>query len=150
MGSGLAAAREAGFGDELNQMLKDWNFFSNFISNVEMTLAKTDMEVAASYVRELVPADLQHLFEVIKAEFELTKREVLKLTGESTALENNVSLARTLEIRDKYLLPLHYLQVSFLQRVREVRASGQEPDAALRRALSVTVNGIATGLRNTG
>ena len=150
VGSGLAAAREAGFGDELNQMLKDWNFFSNFISNVEMTLAKTDMEVAASYVRELVPADLQHLFEVIKAEFELTKREVLKLTGESTALENNVSLARTLEIRDKYLLPLHYLQVSFLQRVREVRASGQEPDAALRRALSVTVNGIATGLRNTG
>jgi phosphoenolpyruvate carboxylase len=65
-------------------------------------------------------------------------------------LQNSESLARTLEIRDKYLLPLHHLQVSFLQRVREVRATGQEPDPALRRALSVTVNGIATGLRNTG
>jgi phosphoenolpyruvate carboxylase len=108
------------------------------------------MDVAASYVKELVPAELQHLFDVVKTEFELTQQEVLNLTGEATALENSESLARTLEIRDKYLLPLHYLQVSFLQRVREVRAAGQEPDAALRRALSVTVNGIATGLRNTG
>ena len=150
VGSGLKAAREAGFADELSAMLKNWNFFSNFISNVEMTLAKTDMEVAASYVTELVPAELHHLFETIKAEYDLTVSEVLRLTGETSALENNESLARTLQIRDKYLLPLHFLQVSFLKRVREVRASGSEPDANLRRALSVTVNGIATGLRNTG
>jgi phosphoenolpyruvate carboxylase len=150
VGTGLKAAREAGHGAELAAMLKNWNFFSNFISNVEMTLAKTDMGVAASYVDALVPDELKHLFDVVKAEFELTQQEVLNLTGESAALENSQSLARTLEIRDKYLLPLHYLQVSFLQRVREVRASGQEPDAALSRALSVTVNGIATGLRNTG
>ena len=150
VGTGLKAAREAGHGDELRAMLSQWNFFSNFISNVEMTLAKTDLEVAQSYVHELVPAELQHLFDVIKAEFELTQQEVLNLTGETEALQNSESLARTLEIRDKYLLPLHHLQVSFLQRVREVRATGQEPDPALRRALSVTVNGIATGLRNTG
>ncbi|MBU6347132.1 MAG: phosphoenolpyruvate carboxylase, partial [Actinomycetales bacterium] len=150
VGSGLKAAREAGFGEELSAMLQSWNFFSNFISNVEMTIAKTDMDVAASYVRELVPNELQHLFAVIQAEFELTQSEVLRLTGESMALEKNESLARTLQIRDKYLLPLHYLQVSFLKRVREVRADGAEPDADLRRALSVTVNGIATGLRNTG
>ena len=150
VGTGLKAAREAGHGDQLKTMLEDWNFFANFISNVEMTLAKTDMSVAQSYVNELVPEHLQHLFEVIKAEFELTKQEVLNLTGEKKALEKSESLARTLEIRDKYLLPLHHLQVSFLQRVREVRATGQEPDPSLRRALSVTVNGIATGLRNTG
>jgi len=150
VGTGLKAAREAGHEADLRDMLQRWNFFSNFISNVEMTLAKTDLTVAQSYVHELVPTELQHLFDVIKEEFELTKNEVLNLTGEVTALQNSESLARTLEIRDKYLLPLHHLQVSFLQRVREVRSAGQEPDPALRRALSVTVNGIATGLRNTG
>ena len=150
VGTGLKAAREAGHESDLREMLSRWNFFANFISNVEMTLAKTDFSVAQSYVQELVPEHLQHLFDVIKEEFELTRQEVLNLTGEKTALENSESLARTLEIRDKYLLPLHHLQLSFLQRVREIRATGQEPDPALRRALSVTVNGIATGLRNTG
>ena len=150
VGTGLKAAREAGFEVELRDMLSRWNFFANFISNVEMTIAKTDLSVASSYVQELVPTELQHLFEVIKEEFALTQQEILNLTGETAPLEKSESLARTLEIRDKYLLPLHHLQVSFLQRVREVRATGQEPDPALRRALSVTVNGIATGLRNTG
>lgn len=150
VGSGLRAAREAGHGEELRAMLRHWNFFSNFISNVEMTLAKTDLVVARKYVDALVPDELRHMFDVIAAECELTRQEILLLTGESTVLENNSALTRTLAIRDTYLQPLHHLQVNFLQRVREVRASGQEPDADLLRALSVTVNGIATGLRNTG
>ena len=131
-------------------MLKNWTFFSNFISNVEMTLAKTDLAVAQNYVDALVPKDLQHLFSDIKAEFELTKNEILNLTGESTILESNPSLSRTLAIRDTYLLPLHHLQITLLSRVRAKRLTGEEPDAELRRALSITVNGIATGLRNTG
>ena len=150
VGSGLKAAREAGHGDELRIMLKNWSFFSNFISNVEMTLAKTDLNVARRYVDALVPDELKHLFDVIAAECELTRAEILLLTNESTVLENNPALTRTLAIRDTYLQPLHHLQLHFLQRVREVRATGQEPDADLLRALSVTVNGIATGLRNTG
>ena len=115
-----------------------------------MTWAKTDLAVAQTYVDGLVPAELQHMFEVIKAECELTKAEILLITHEHGVLENNPNLARTLAVRDTYLLPLHHLQVSFLQRVRELRAMGKEPDEDLRRALSVTVNGIATGLRNTG
>jgi phosphoenolpyruvate carboxylase len=150
VGSGLRAAREAGYGDELKVMLAEWSFFSNFISNVEMTLAKTDLKVARTYVDALVPSDLQHMFDVISAECELARAEILLLTAEAKVLENSPELSRTLAIRDTYLKPLHHLQLSFLQRVREVRASGQEPDAALLRALSVTVNGIATGLRNTG
>ncbi|MEY4312336.1 MAG: hypothetical protein RLZZ571_1106, partial [Actinomycetota bacterium] len=150
VGSGLKAAREAGFDSELKEMLKTWTFFSNFISNVEMTLGKTDLTVAQNYVDVLVPEHLKHVFETIKSEFELTKTEILNLTGESEILAENASLSRTLAIRDTYLLPLHHLQITLLNRVREARAKGQEPDSELKRALSITVNGIATGLRNTG
>ncbi len=150
VGTGLAAAREAGHTQALADMYADWHFFSNFISNVEMTLAKTDLDVAELYVRTLVPESLHGFLDEIRAEYELTVREVLAITGQARLLGGNPSLARTLEVRDTYLLPLHVLQVSLLERVRGIRAEGGEPDEALGRALSVTVNGIATGLRNTG
>lgn len=150
VGTALAAAREAGFGDDLRRMYSEWSFFANFISNVEMTLAKTDLGVAAQYVDSLVPASHRRMFDIICTEHDSTVREILAVTGESTVLEHNPSLARTLEIRDQYLLPLHNLQVSLLERVRSARATGEEPSPQLSRALSVTVNGIATGLRNTG
>lgn len=150
VGSALRAARDAGFADTLVDMHEDWHFFRTFISNVEMTLAKTDLDVAGLYVRTLVPAHLHHFLDDITAEFDLTVQEVLAITRHDRLLGGNPSLARTLEIRDAYLLPLHVLQVSLLERVRTARAEGREPDEALARALSVTVNGIATGLRNTG
>jgi phosphoenolpyruvate carboxylase len=149
VGSGLKAAREAGYGDDLAEMLS-WSFFSNFVANVEMTLAKTDMNVARKYVDTLVPAELRHIFDVVVAEFELTQQEILRVTGQGNVLASNPTLSRTLALRDTYLQPLHELQLSFLQRVRSERAHGHEPEPALIRALSVTVNGIATGLRNTG
>jgi len=149
VGSGLKAAREAGYGEDLAEMLS-WSFFSNFVANVEMTLAKTDMNVARKYVETLVPAELRHIFDVVVAEFALTQQEILRVTGQSEVLASNPTLSRTLALRDTYLQPLHELQLSFLQRVRSERTDGQEPEPALIRALSVTVNGIATGLRNTG
>ena len=150
VGAGLAAAREAGHAHALDEMYRTWHFFRNFISNVEMTLAKTDLDVSAQYVQALVPEELHRFLGQIRAEHERTVTEVLAITGQSSLLAGNPSLARTLEIRDTYLLPLHSLQISLLERVRAGRARGEHPDATLARALSVTVNGIATGLRNTG
>ena len=145
VGSGLQATMDAGFGEELSNMYQDWDFFRNFISNVEMTLAKTDLNVATQYVDRLVPPEMHYIFESIQHEYHQSVQRILAITGETSLLANNPSLARTLATRDTYLLPLHNLQVSLLERAR-----GNSASIELTRALSLTINGIATGLRNTG
>ena len=146
VGTGLAAARAAGHGDALSAMHRQWHFFRNFLSNVEMTLAKTDLDIARRYVDGLVPDHLRRLFEDIEEEHARTVEELMRVTGQPHLLAVNPTLHRTFEVRDTYLLPLHEMQVRLLQRVRAT----DDPSVEMQRALSVTINGIATGLRNTG
>jgi phosphoenolpyruvate carboxylase len=145
VGSGLRAARSAGYGDLLAEMVEEWSFLRTFVSNVEMTLSKTDLDISASYVAELVDSEHRGLLDVIREEYETTIEEVFGLLGTEELLEDSPLLQRTLEVRDIYLDPINYLQVSLLARSR---AGEDTPE--LDRALLLTVNGIAAGMRNTG
>ncbi|MFV2000506.1 MAG: phosphoenolpyruvate carboxylase [Acidimicrobiia bacterium] len=146
VGTGLSAARSDGYTDTLADMHAHWPFFQTFISNVEMTLAKTDLGMAKRYVHALVDPGYHHVFEIIQSEYANTVQELLEITGESSLLENHPVLQRTLDVRDAYLHPLHHLQVNLLERSRNL----EEPDPIVNRSLLLTVNGIAAGLRNTG
>jgi phosphoenolpyruvate carboxylase len=147
VGSGLAAAQEAGLGDVVTDMHQHWHFFQAFISNVEMMLAKTDMTIAAHYVTSLVPQELHPLFGVIRQEHDSSLAQVLRVTGQRELLDGAPELKRALAVRDAYLAPLSHLQVELLSRAR---AHDGDIHPELRRALLLTVNGVAAGMRNTG
>lgn len=143
VGTGLEELRKSEGDEVITEMYADWLFFSTFIANVEMTLFKSDLTIAARYV-DLVPEEHRRPFADIAAEYERTVDEVTRVTGQPL-LADNPLLARTLEVRNVYLDPISYLQSALLRRAR-----AGEDDPALRRALLLTVNGLAAGLRNTG
>ncbi|QLQ11923.1 MAG: phosphoenolpyruvate carboxylase [Nocardioidaceae bacterium] len=148
VGSGLA---EAGTKiAELQEMYASWPYFRAFLDNVAMTLAKTDLDIAARYVHALAPQELWPLLDDIKAEYDRTVGQLLLVTGDTELLGRNPVLRRTLEIRDNYLEPLHLLQIQLLSQHRKARDQAGEPDPQLERALLLTINGIAAGMRNTG
>ena len=150
VGSGLAAvvsaAGQDGDGglDVLREMYAEWRFFRTFLGNVSMTLAKTDLDIAQGYV-DLAPEPLRQLLDVVRAELDLTVQQVLSVTGDARLLDREPALRTTLEVRENYLEPLHHLQTELLGRYRR----GEE-DPRLERALLLTINGIAAGMRNTG
>ncbi|MBI4219712.1 MAG: phosphoenolpyruvate carboxylase [Chloroflexi bacterium] len=146
VGTALREARAHGLGPAIEEMQGRWMFFRTFVSNVEMTLAKTDMDIAGRYVQTLVRPDLRAIYDDVRAEFDLAVAEVLRVTGQARLLDSNRTLQRTLAVRDAYIDPLSYLQVTLLARKRG--AKQEEP--LLASALLLTINGIAAGLKNTG
>jgi phosphoenolpyruvate carboxylase len=145
VGSGFAAARAAGHWDTIIEMYEHWSFVKSFVSKVEMTMVKTDLTIAARYVEKLVEPAHHHLLAEIRTEYGRTLDELRRLTG-GGLLHNYPLLNRTLAVRDYYLDPLNYLQIDLLERTRRTAAA----DPLLERALLLTVNGIAAGMRNTG
>ena len=93
-GSGIKAAREAGYGDALKSMQENWLFFSATVSNIEMTLKKTDMEIAAYYVESLADPSLRRIFAQIKEEYELTVEQIEWLVAENALLDRQPTPTR--------------------------------------------------------
>ena len=149
VGSGLRAAIDAGQLDEMREMFATWRFFKTFLSNVEMTLSKTDLGIARTYVETLVPPEHQHLLGVIEQEHEQTLKAISDITG-SGLLADLPVLKRTLEVRDAYLDPLNALQVNLLENMRAGVMTDETSERRIRRALLLSINGVAAGLRNTG
>ncbi len=130
----------------LREMHECWPFFRSMLSNMAMVLAKTDLAVASRYA-ELVPdARLREaIFTRIAADHRRTIELVLQITGKDMLLYDNPTLARSIRDRFPYLDPLNHLQVELLQRHR-----GGQTDERTKRAIHLTINGVAAGLRNSG
>ncbi|WP_373995694.1 phosphoenolpyruvate carboxylase [Streptomyces sp. NP160] len=146
VGTGLKTVLDAdpSAREVLREMYEEWRFFRTFLGNVSMTLVKADLDIAAAYVA-LAPEPLRGLLDVVREEFELTVQQVLAVTGDTALLDREPALRTTLEVRENYLEPLHHLQTELLGRYRR-----GETDPSLQRALLLTINGIAAGMRNTG
>jgi phosphoenolpyruvate carboxylase len=131
----------------LREMYGEWPFFHSTISNIEMTLAKADFQIARQYAARVRDRKLgQRIFQMLETEYDLTRQMVLKITGERNLLDNAPVLQRSIRVRNPYVDPMSYLQVELLARER---TSGQD-DAQLLYAILLTINGIAAGMRNTG
>ncbi len=130
----------------LRRMLKAWPFFASLLSNMDMVLAKTDLAIASRYAELVADAELrQRIFGRIKAEWELTRQHLLSILERDELLADNPMLRNSLKLRAPYMDPLNHLQVELLKRHR-----AGDTDERVARGIHITINGIASGLRNSG
>jgi phosphoenolpyruvate carboxylase len=145
------AAREAANLARLQSMTRNFPLFLDIVRNVEMALAKADFAIARLYADLVEDKALRdRVYNLLYDEFELTRRMILAVTGQSTLLETNPVLERSVRLRNPYVDPMSFIQVELLRRKRTALKSGQPVSSELDRAITATINGIAAGLRNTG
>ena len=136
---------EAGLA-QLRLMYQTWPFFRGLMSNMDMVLSKTDMGIASRYAHLVEDVELrERIFGEIEREWEATVETLFSVTGNTTLLQDNPTFARSLTTRTPYIDPLNHLQVSLLYRHRN-----GDNDEKVKRAIHLTINGIAAGLRNSG
>ena len=130
----------------LQQMQKQWPFFSSLLSNMDMVMAKSDLALASRYAELVHDKRLRKkIFSTIELEWQRTTQALELITGDKQRLAHNAALQRSIRHRFPYIDPLHHLQVELVRRFR----AGQTDDR-LKRGIHISINGIAAGLRNTG
>ena len=130
----------------LRRLYADWPFLRTTLSNMAQVMAKADMDLAGRYASLVPDAEVgRRIHGVISEEFDLAREMLLSVTGHETLLDDNPALARSVRNRFPYLEPLNVLQVELLRRYR----SGDE-DPKVRTGIQLTMNGLATALRNSG
>ena len=147
LGTGLRAAREEVGVDLLREMEQHWPFFTGLVYNAETACARADLEIARRY-SELCEDEAirQRVFGAIERELAVTCDELRAVTGSERLLERDSSLRRSIDRRNPYVDPLSFVQVELLRRSR----AQADDDEQLGRAVLLTINGIAGGLRATG
>ncbi len=153
---GLGAALAAWHGADgarraqLQAMYRDWPFFRSLLSNVQMTLVKADMGIAAEYAALCADAAVRaQVFGMVRTEYERTVQEVLATAGAARLMEETPALALSLARRNPFLDPLNHIQIALLRRYRAAPGSDDHPSPWLDPLLR-TINAIAAGMRNTG
>ena len=148
LGAGLNSASNI---DLLREMYAGWPFFKTIIDNVETSLVKADMDIAALYT-PLVPDQKMaaEIFGDIRAEYERTCSAVLAISGHPELMSNDPLTREAVRLRNPYVDPLNYIQVEMLRRLRALPDPKSPEALPLREIIVLTINGIAAGLRNTG
>ncbi len=152
LGTALTQYIEAAPGriELLRRMYREWPFFNNFLSSIQMSLAKANMDIAAQYARLADGLDYGWtIFEKIRKEYELTYNQLLRVIGHSELLEDTPNLALSIQRREPYLSTLNHIQLVLLSRYKDKRLSLEERERWLSLLLR-SINGIAAGQRNTG
>jgi phosphoenolpyruvate carboxylase len=149
IGGGVAdyLAHHGGSLAELRDMYERWPFWRTLIDNAQMVMAKADLTIARLYA-DLVedPAVAQGIFDRIAAEYQSTTEVILQITGQSVLLEQVPVLRGSIQRRNPYVDPLSFIQLVLLRRLR----SGGEVTDDLLTAVLESINGVASGLKNTG
>lgn len=135
---------------EFRRMYRHWPFFQVLIDNLQMALSKADMPIAAEYVRLVEdPAMGKQMFDAIRAEYECAERVAVRIAGTEDLLSHMPVIQESIRLRNPYVDPLSCFQVLLLLELRQRKRDGADFATQLQQVL-LTINGIASGLRNTG
>ncbi len=146
-GSGTAlqyAIDEYGI-EEVRRIYNNSEFLKNLLSNIEMTIFKSDLKISKLYVNSLLDKESISIYENIVKESRLVKNAVRKIKNSNELLSDNKVLKNTLNIRNAYLDPLSLIQITLMQKMKSSTLADEE-----KKALLLSINGLAAGLRNTG
>ena len=133
--------------DTLQEMYRRWPFWSTLIDNAQMILTKADMTIARLYADLVDDRELaDRVFEQIAAEYRRTIDVICLVTGQKSLLEHAPVLQRSIQSRNPYVDPLSFIQIVILKRLR----SGAASEGEIMTAMLESINGLASGLKNTG